>query len=238
MPPISLRFVVYILLLSATQYSVLIRARHIGHHHRLHRHHHARQLVTPIFTPAPTASIPTSTVMDANALVSDIHEIQDGLSKLPGDLLKFINAIDQRMQDLEAMLARLLLSLPPISPPLSPLPPAEFLTEIMPIPAPTSSTSMCHPRTSAGSVVPCPSKDTDETTERTFDATMSAARYVPIDQSRAVPWNATYPLPTPPPADGVVYTTPDNTITIAPATPVPSETAYVFNAEASDNVAV
>ncbi|KAK4503541.1 hypothetical protein PRZ48_004456 [Zasmidium cellare] len=89
--------------------SPLTTSRHV-HKRHLHKHH-IRQLVVPAVTsieePYPTTEVPASFTA-GDAAIADIQAIQDGLSDLPKDLLKFIQAIEHRVEELEALLQSLI----------------------------------------------------------------------------------------------------------------------------------
>lgn len=85
-------------------------SKHTHHHH----HHHARQAAgaVPI---AATDSSPTAmmqaTRMTSSAsseVISDIKDIQKGIYDLPGDLLDYIQSIEQQLGSVESLLQSLL----------------------------------------------------------------------------------------------------------------------------------
>ncbi|KAK4627071.1 hypothetical protein CLAFUW4_04549 [Fulvia fulva] len=90
-------------------------ARHI---HRRSSHKHARQLVVPNVVPVVAVSPPTSPTPSAslpaitagNAAIEDIQDIQEGLSDLPQNLLAFIQAVSDRLEEVEGVLQGLVSS--------------------------------------------------------------------------------------------------------------------------------
>lgn len=161
----SLYFLTLIWFLSLALFFDVALSRHL-HGRRMHRHH-ARQIETPIIKTAAssssiTASLPS--VTEGEAVIKDIHEIQKGLTDLPSDILKFILAVERRLQGVESMIASLLSgsAVTTISPTIatsSQASPTHHLTIPAPTPAaePTTSySSMCRPPAGAGPLVPCP----------------------------------------------------------------------------------
>lgn len=78
------------------------------HVHKRHLHkHHVRELDIPTATSIeePSQAIEASASFTAgNAAIEDIQAIQEGLSDLPKDLLAFVQAIEHRMEEMEALL--------------------------------------------------------------------------------------------------------------------------------------
>ena len=91
-------------------YCSIASSRHL-HGHLRHRHHYPRQDNTPIPNAIPPASATLSNAPSAtagNTVVDDIEQIQNGLTVLPGDLLAFIQAVQERLEQVESALAGLL----------------------------------------------------------------------------------------------------------------------------------
>jgi hypothetical protein len=79
---------------------------------------------TPAFT---TANAPLPSFTAGNAVIDDILKIQTGLDELPEDLLPFILALEQRLEEVEKLISGLAggsdSPVGPIGPVLSPIPP-------------------------------------------------------------------------------------------------------------------
>jgi hypothetical protein len=137
----------------------LATSRHI-HAHAMQRHrHHVRPIAAPALEASTmsTTSASIAAVTEGSTVVSDIQEIQNGLTNLPSDILNFVTGVEQRLQALERMLASILSgTVEPASPAttsqvlisISPgtaesVPPATTLqasaTDHLPIPASTTS---------------------------------------------------------------------------------------------------
>lgn len=242
-------------------------SRRTGNHHQLHRHHHARQEFTTIIVTPPSLhvtseSMPTATGGDQ--VMSDIQEIQQGLVNLPSDLVKFIGAIEERFEALEAMIASLLGSSTEAAVSSITTPPNESLTDILRIPGtpivpPTPgspvTTSLCRPAAGAEPLVPCPGhrstrhRSTRRITRTSFQTITLHAPYSFANRTSGSGGIATSQWVNPAPypyslSESLVV----QTITPQSATPStstfssysspPSQSAYTFDPDASNNVAV
>ena len=160
----------------------LVSSRHI-HGHATHRHrHHVRPIAEGILETSITSTTSASfaTATEGSAVISDIQEIQNGLTNLRSDIPNFVTAVEQQLQALESMLLSLLSApaepmpaattspiasilagaVEPFTPATTPQAPA---TDYLPVPASTasntassSSPGLCLPPDGAGPPVPCP----------------------------------------------------------------------------------
>lgn len=227
-------------------------SRRIENHHRLHRHHHARQAPTPVsetitqvFTaggngpiasgdsPVPSGSVFAAT--DDNAVMSDMNELQDALRNLPDDLSKFVGAVQQRFKALESMIAGLLRSTLGTGPSATPVLPGESGIGV----------PLCRPAAGAGPLVPCQTRRSTRTNVRTSfqTITIQAPYTFPNATSSTYPGTAARSSPGPAPTTytSVIYHTITVGVSPAPApspSPSSSPSAYLFNADAPNNVAV
>jgi chitinase len=124
--------------------------------------------VTPAVT---TANAPLPSFTAGNAVIDDILKIQTGLDELPEDLLSFILALEQRLEEVEKLLSGLAdgsdSPVGPVGPVLSPVPPptTQDHPEITSVEISTSratksaTTSLCKPLGGAGSLRPCGGPD-------------------------------------------------------------------------------
>lgn len=135
------------------------------HAHRRSSHIHARQLVVPDIavdgdTPSSTTQ-PLPAITAGNAAIEDIHDLQSGLSDLPRNLLAFIQAVDQRLGEVEGVLQSLVSSSSQAAPPAPEEPASSAIgwsTFLPPSPTPVSTaTSIPSPILSA--TPPLPSTD-------------------------------------------------------------------------------
>lgn len=164
-----------------------VHARHV-HRKPLHQH---RAVSSP-----SAVAVAEPSISAGNGLVSDIQELQQGLTNLPQDLISFINSIEQRLEEVETLLEALLLNstivvtdLPVTPTPTSIVIPSLFTglgPAIPPSDRTTSNTALCTPGGSgAGPLVPCPL--TSETAESTITSTTrrTSTVYVPFPTGNA-----------------------------------------------------
>lgn len=112
MPPITKSLLHYLP-------TVFLLAQHAVSKHA--HHHHVRQTNIAVAVPiTSTDTIPTTTIQAtrvtsqaSNEVISDLQEMKKGLDDLPGDLLTYIQSIEQRLETVESLLQSLLSSAAP-----------------------------------------------------------------------------------------------------------------------------
>lgn len=250
-------------------------ARH-AHRRPLHRHAaRATSLTTEDLTTS-TASRVTSTDADSvimayttadallssltagDAVIDDILSIQTGLNELPEDLLAFILALEQRLEDLEKLLSGYTKGtgspIGPVGPVLSPTAPdltpeitseaSDETTASEPTTTTTRSTRITHTLTIMTTITPAVPIYTGSRSNDSFPA-LNGTDFTP-----PAPWTKPYTVT----LASSVQSTPGSSSPNQPGTPPPSSTLdsttetvaspssvyypYVFDADKEDNVAV
>lgn len=223
--------------INITLFCPLVSSRHV-HRHRLHRHHPQRlgTSIMPIMTATPTTSNAMSSMTAGDAVIADIQEIEKGLTDLPQDILKFVMAVEHRLEEVESMLASILSGADASTVPAihhHPTTAASATSQV----TTTSQPSLCRPPGGAGPLVPCPGSrhTTTRTTSRIHTITENVSYLLPNHTSAALgtgTGTAAFAYPTAPFSN--------NTVTSTSITYVlqPSPSPYTFRADADDNVAV
>lgn len=126
---------------------------------------------SPVITASTTNGAPLPAFTAGDAVIEDITKIQSGLNELPEDLLSFILALEQRLQEVEKLLSGYTdgseSPVGPVGPVLSPAPPAATQdtlditsTETSTFtPTLSATTSLCRPLGGAGPLRPCGGPD-------------------------------------------------------------------------------
>lgn len=190
--------------------------------------HHVRQVA-----PANVTSLSaTPSITAGNALTSDIQEIEQGLGALPQDLLAFITAVDDRLQQVEAALASLLGS---PSPQVTPAPTASLDISYTDGLSSSSATTTDY-TTPTGVQPPSSALHTTRTTTETITWTThyTVTHHLPIPTGSLFNYtnNTMYGF-------GTAVTAATAALTISQAIASPSQSAaYTFRADSSANVAV
>lgn len=218
------------------------------HVHRAHRHRHDRRLA------ASTTSVSPITSISSNAVIADITEVEQGLDSLPQDLLNFLEAISQNLQQEEALLASLLSNRPQslsaatsvaamnsLTTPETTSTPSMLFTTSPPT-TPLAQPSLCM-YGGAGPLVPC----TDLSAAASSSAQPAASSavtsqeratlfsYLSIVSPSSTGLSQVYP-PTPAPTFANATVAPPRTITVVPqpvATPGTSNSSATFNTTVS-----
>jgi chitinase len=167
-------------------FSLLVCTSLARHAHRRPVHRHAARadsittddyttvtndfMATAHATPAvTTANAPLPSFTAGNAVIDDILKIQTGLDELPEDLLSFILALEQRLEEVEKLLSGLAdgsdSPVGPVGPVLSPVPPPttqddpEITSMSTSRATRSATTSLCKPLGGAGPLRPCGGPD-------------------------------------------------------------------------------
>lgn len=128
---------------------------------------------SPALTAFTTADAPLPSFTAGKAVIDDLLKIQTGLNELPEDLLSFILALEQRLQEVEKLLSGYTSGsdspVGPVGPVLSPAPPPATQdapeTTLFDTSTPESTstqsatTSLCKPLGGAGPLRPCDGPD-------------------------------------------------------------------------------
>jgi hypothetical protein len=193
MPTPSIRSLLYIPSLSLLCNTV--SSRHV-HAHRMHRHH-VRPAAAPALDHLTTASTTSPSLPDAtagNAVISDLREINNGLTNLPIDLANFVEAEIQWLKARESLLSSFLSGFRTEETTT----PIASATDYLPMPGPTTfasgvSATLCIPPGGAGPLVPCPVSGVTRTSLRTsLNVLTTQAPYIPYGYSGG----GTAPIPT------------------------------------------
>ena len=233
----------------------LVTSRHI-HGHAMHRHRHhvrpvAEHLLDTAIPSSTSASIPA--VTEGSAVISDIEEIQNGLTNLPSDVLNFVTAVEQRLQALESMLSSVLSGTAEPAPPgtTSQASATEYLsvpTSITSNPASSLSSTLCLPPDGAGPLIPCSVSGTYIGPTTSLSQVPATSGYGAWNNSvpaaygtgtAAHPVNTGWYLSISNGTNATGYPLPYLTgAPLAAYPPQPSPSSYTFNASADNNVAV
>ncbi|EME46645.1 hypothetical protein DOTSEDRAFT_52076 [Dothistroma septosporum NZE10] len=206
-----------------------ISARHI---HRQSSHRHLRRHVVPNVpdSSVTTPSLPVITAGDA--AVEDIQDIQSGLSDLPRNLLAFVQAVEQRLSEVEDVLQSLVSS---SSQPTSTLagkdaatssatgwsmflPPPPKTVASIPIAVSSESSSMALLRTTA--IIGVPASSAPTTTFSEIENTYTSR----VTSTRTRTSTSTISIP-PATGTGTPYQPSNGTVTI---TSLPTATGAVY----------
>lgn len=165
---------------------------------------------TPIIAVQPVPSAPAPSVLRSAGtdLIEDIHQIEQGLTNFPNDLLSFVMAMQDRLQGLEDVQSSLVTSGLPVAtsqpdsvvaelPTVTELP-EPTITDTEPEvgtnisgPPPPGYTFLCRPA-GAGPLVPCPTRSTLASISR-LTSTLIYRPPVPVGTGNATYGNVSAP---------------------------------------------
>lgn len=166
-------------------------------------HHHVRQVAVavPIISAndAPTTTISATRVSSqaSSEVISDIKDIQEGLDDLPGNLLSYIQSVDQRLATVEALLQSLLANATPTT--IAELPSAPVVetssvgsSSSRRAPAPFPATAAAVPASSTAAptgtaVLSSAYRTSRFTSTRTSVATVTRHMPIPVFSTGALP---------------------------------------------------
>lgn len=182
----SLYFIYIGSLFALPLFATCSHSRHI-HHRAVHRHLH-RAATPTSSSPALPSNTATSTI------ITDLRDIQQGLSTLREDILKLIPDLQQRLKQIEDLLAGLIVGSEPLpaqlSIPASSISISEMGQTISSIASAAAASSTVSLDLCAGSqgigFGPCPSTYPTSTLTSTSTATDTITRFEPLPSGRLV----------------------------------------------------